>query len=294
MICRNFDREPRSMHSSAKLALATFCWTCLVPVLNSSAWAGLPDKNLEAAVRAVIFEKKDNTQEITDDDLKKVYVLEARGKGIKDLTGMEKCVNLQLFNAAKNEISDVSPLKDIKNLQSLDLSHNKIADVTPLGSIIALQFLELTDNQIADVTPLAALSKLSALYIAENKIADVAPLGKLERLASLDLARNQVADISSLTNVGRLSLLKLSGNQISDITPLAKPLTVSLLLLEDNKLTDLAPFVASAKADADGEKRFAPYLRLYLKGNPLSEAAKTAQIDALKAIGVKIDPTESK
>ena len=117
----------------------------------------------------------------------------------------------------------------------------------------------------------------------------MAPLAKLERLSSLDLARNKVTDLKPLTNVGILSLLKLSGNEISDITPLSRPLSVRLLILENNKLTDLAPFVAAVKADADGEKRFAPFLRLYLNGNPLSDAVKTAQFEALKAAGVKID-----
>src|SRR5579863_4380350 len=116
-----------------------------------TARAGLPDKNLEAVVRSVIFDKKDNTDEITDDDLKKVFVLEGKGKGIKDLTGLEKCTNLLQLNLAKNEISDVSALKEIKNLQSLDLSQNKIADVTPVGNVVALQFLELSDNQIESV-----------------------------------------------------------------------------------------------------------------------------------------------
>src|SRR4029450_8530766 len=99
---------------------------------SQSARAGLPDKNLEAVVRSVIFEKKDNTNEITDDDLKKVFVLKGKGKGIKDLTGMEKCTNLLELDLAKTEIVDVAPLNEIKNLQSLDLSNNKIADVTPL------------------------------------------------------------------------------------------------------------------------------------------------------------------
>ncbi len=263
-------------------------------LMTRTAGAGLPDKNLEAAVRAVIFEKKDNAEEITDDDLKKVFILEGKGKGIKDLSGMEKCVNLLQLNLAKNEIVDVSPLKDIKNLQSLDLSHNKIADAGPIGNIAALQFLELSDNQISSVESLSKLAKLSALYIAGNKISDIAPLAKLERLSSLDLARNQVSDLKPLTNVGILSLLKLSDNQISDISPLAKPLSLNMLLLENNKLTDLAPFVAAAKADAGGEKRFAPFLRLYLTGNPLSDAAKTQQLQELKAIGVKVEFKEGK
>jgi internalin A len=255
----------------------------------------IPDKNLEAVIRAVIFDKKDKPDELTDDDLKKVFVLkEGRGKGIKDLTGLEKCVNLLELNLSKNEISDVTPLKEIKNLQSLDLSHNKIVDVGPLANVGALQFLELSNNQIASVEPLGKLTKLSALYIAGNKISDPAPLSGLAKLSSLDLARNQIADIKGLTNAGVLSLLKLSDNQISDLTPLSKPLSVRLLLLERNKIVDLTPLVTAAKADAEGEKRFAPFLRLYLAGNPLSDGAKSQQIEALKAVGVKIDPEEKK
>src|SRR5437667_12476765 len=113
------------MRSYVKVAsIISLVAVCLVSPPGKNARAGLPDKNLEAAVRSVIFEKKGTDAEITDDDLKKVYILEARGKGIKDLTGMEKCVNLMQLNLTKNEISDVSALKEIKNLQSLDLSHN--------------------------------------------------------------------------------------------------------------------------------------------------------------------------
>lgn len=276
-------------------ALAIFALTILLGLTGPRiASAGLPDKDLEKAVRAVIFEKKDNDQEITDDDLKKVFVLKGRKKGIKDLSGMEKCINLQELDLSDNEIADAAPLKDIKNLQSLDLSKNKITDAAPIGNIAALQFLELSDNQISSVEPLSKLPKLSALYIAGNKISDVAPLAKLERLSSLDLAKNQISDLKPLTNVGILSLLKLSDNQISDITPLAKPLSLRMLLLENNKLTDLAPFVEAVKKDAEGDKRFAPFLRLYLTGNPLSETAKTSQLEALKGAGVKVDFKEAK
>lgn len=279
------------------LFLAAFCTVELLSATGfaRTALAGLiPDKNLEAAVRSVIFDKKDKPDELTEDDLKKVFILEGKGKGIKDLTGLEKCTNLLQLNLAKNEIENLAPLKDIRNLQSLDLSHNKIADVGPLANVVALQFLELSDNQIVSVEPLGKLTKLSALYIAGNKITDPAPLAGLTKLSSLDLARNQITDIKGLTNVGVLSLLKLSENQITDLRPLGKPLALRMLLIEKNKITDLAPLVAAAKADAEGEKRFAPFLRLYLTDNPLSDAARTEQIAALKAAGVKVNPTESK
>jgi hypothetical protein len=47
-----------------------------------------------------------------------------------------------------------------------------------------------------------------------------------------------------------------------------------------------------AKADADKDKRFAPYLRLYLAGNPLSDDARTKQVPELKKIGVRLEDLE--
>src|SRR5690242_15870735 len=84
------------------------------------------DKNLEAAIRAVLQDVKGP---LTDDNLKNVYVLEASGKKITSLQGLEKCKNLAQLKLSSNQISDLAPLKDLTNLQSLDLSDNKISDL---------------------------------------------------------------------------------------------------------------------------------------------------------------------
>ena len=47
--------------------------------------------------------------------------------------------------------------------------------------------------------------------------------------------------------------------------------------------------IGSLQADFKGERRFAPYLRLYLAGNPLSDAAKAEQLAELKKIGVRLE-----
>jgi Leucine-rich repeat (LRR) protein len=83
--------------------------------------------------------------------------------------------------------------------------------------------------------------------------------------------------------------LVLSDNQISDVGPLTSQTEVTKLLLDKNKITDLSALVKWAKADADGAKRFAPYLELYLAGNPLSDEAKSKQLPALKAAGVRLE-----
>jgi hypothetical protein len=49
-----------------------------------------------------------------------------------------------------------------------------------------------------------------------------------------------------------------------------------------------------AKADAEKDKRFAPYLRLYLADNPLSDDAKTKQLPELRKIGVRLEDLDKK
>lgn len=258
---------------------------------GQDAQAGIfPDKNLEAAVRSQVFEKKDKTDELTEDDCKKVFILEARGKGISSLAGLEKCVNLQLVNFAKNEITDVTPLAGLKSLQSVDLGTNKITDVNPLKDLTSTQYLDLSANQITDAKPLAGLTRLSMLDLTANQIKDLAPLAGLTRLSSLYLGQNQITDLNPLAGITGISTLKLSDNQITDLTPLGKSRDLRMLFIERNKLADLTPLVAACQADAAGDKRFAPFLRLYYEGNPLADPAKNEQLPALAKIGVRLTP----
>jgi hypothetical protein len=291
----------------------------------------IPDKNLEAAVRAALHEPK---TELTDEKLGNLFVLEAAGKGIRDLTGLEKCKNLALLKLTGNEVTDLRPLEGLKNLQSLDLAKNKITDVAPLSTLPRLYYLELSENQVSDVESLGKATTLSSLYLGGNKVEDITPLASLVKLSSLSLGRNRIRDIGALAKVTRLMTLDLNANQIEDLTPLTRQTEISLLMLERNKIHDLAPLVALAKADVEGPKlgpahltvqtldaqalalqagpapalatlliaakaagseafavgpkRFAPYLRLYLAGNPLSDVARSRQIPALKKFGVRV------
>jgi uncharacterized protein (TIGR03067 family) len=244
------------------------------------------DKNLEQAVRRFLH---DPEGELTLEKLQTVSSLDGSGKNISKLDGLEKCKNLLEIKLSKNQIVDLAPLKELSNLQSLDLSANKIADISALKGLTKLQYIELSNNQITKVDALSGMTSLSALYISGNQISDVLPLGSLTNLSSLSLGQNRIKDVGALAKVTRLFSLDLNDNQIEDVTPLTKQPPMSTLQLERNKIADLTPLVTAAKADAEGQKRFAPYLRLYLKGNPLSEAAKSNQVPALKGFGVHIE-----
>ena len=274
---------------SASVRLVLSALVLFSAVVSAQAAGPFTDAKLEQVVRGVLFDKQDPSKPLTDDDLRKVFILPGRNAGITNLAGLEKCTNLLQLDLAGNAIADVKPLEGLVHLQSLDLSKNKIASLAPLAKLTALQYLELSDNQVSDVTVLAGLTKLSALYLAGNKIADVGPLGKLAKLSSLDLAKNQVANVAPLAEVKGLMLLKLSDNPLSDLSPVAKAPPSSLLIVERTKIADLQGLVEAATADAAGPKRFAPFLRLYLAGNPLGEKAKGEQLSALRKAGVRIE-----
>src|SRR5947209_18646761 len=88
--------------------------------------ANPPDKNLEAALRELLNEPK---KEFTDEMYARVYHFVAMNKGIRDLTGLEKCKNLREMRLVRNEIKDLKPLAGLAELQSLDLGYNEIADL---------------------------------------------------------------------------------------------------------------------------------------------------------------------
>ena len=117
-------------------------------------------------------------------------------------------------------------------------------------------------------------------------VSDLAPILKLPRLTTLYLDQNNIQSIQGINALTRLSMLSLSGNGLVDIAPLDGLNSLSSLFLEHNKIANLTPLVNMLKKDADGPKRFAPFLNIYLAGNP----APKSQLSKLKATGARVTP----
>lgn len=252
---------------------------------NAESRSPFADDNLEAAVRDELKKKPD--EKLTEDDLEDVYVLKARGRGIESLKGLEKCVNLALLHLPDNKIKELKPLAGLVDIQSLDLAGNRIGDLSPLSGLKKLQYLKLTGNRVKDLEPLKNLEKLSALYLEKNNVQSLEPLSGLKKLSSLYLADNEIKDIAPLANLTWLSSLDLRNNRIENVSPLKSMTELRYTFLNGNKIKDITPLVEMARKDAEGEKRFAPYWHLDLRGNPLNDAAKE-QIGKLREIGVRV------
>ncbi len=233
-----------------------------------------PDKNLEKAVRKQVFAKRNTTDPLTKDDVAQVAIVSGKNMGIKNLSGLEHCRSLASLDLAGNQITDLTPLKGLPRLQQLILNTNKISSVASLNENKALQYLDLKHNQLADISPLKGLTNMSVLYLSDNRLKDVSAITKLPKLHSLYIDRNQIKSISSINGLRWLSSFSAAGNQIADLKPMKGLENLSFLFLEKNKIADLDPLLGMIEADYQGKQRFSPFVRIYLKGNPLNAASK--------------------
>lgn len=276
-------------HSRTLFRLAIVAGLALVAGADAAAQSIFPDKNLEAAVRKEVFEKRNNDQPILETDVPNISQVVGRGrdgKKVTSLAGLEKCRSVAAIELDLNDVTDLSPLRELRNVQLLSLKGNKVKDLSPLAGLVNLQYLQLENNEVEDLTPLAGLTNLRSLYLSNNKVTSIAPLAGLKKLWSLYLGGNHVTDLKPLAELKFLDTLNLSGNGITDIAPLAGLNPSKFLFLQGNQITDLTVLVEMAKKDAAGEKRFAPFWYVDVSGNPLSDAAKSAQLAELRKLGV--------
>lgn len=255
--------------------------------LGEAAATGLfADPRLEAAVRQQVFTKRYTDEPLVEADVIGVSTIEARGRGIESLAGLERCRNLAMLDLAGNRVLDLGPLSGLTRLQFLDVQSNRVETLAPLGKVTGLQYLHAARNGLTDVAPLSGLTNLSALYLSGNRIEDIGPLVHLRRLASLYLDGNRIESLAGIEWLRGLTVLSLSDNRVADPEPLTGLERVQLLFLDRNRIQDLEPLVRWVKGDE--EQRFAPFLRLHLAGNPLGTVARQRQIPEIETAGVKV------
>lgn len=250
----------------------------------------IPDKNLETVVRREVFDKRYNTEPLTAEDVKNISQVVGKGKGVKSLEGLQHCKSLMKIDLEKNEIVDLAPIKELKLLQSIDLSSNKIETLEPIAALIQSQYLQLSKNAIADLAPLRQMSNLRSLYIADNKIKSLEPISGLKKMWTLEVSGNPIEDPAPIAQLKGLESVSLMGCGIKSVE-FVRTLTPNFMRLNGNTIADLSPLVEACEADAKSERRFAPFLRLYLDDAMLKDASQSTAIERLKAAGVKINPS---
>ncbi len=110
------------------------------------------DRNLEDAVRDALGLPLGLF--VTRTDLLQLYELEAAGREIRSLSGLQWAVNLNKLLISDNALVDLTPLTPLVNLTVLDLSVNMIKDISPVAGLANLDHLILYGNDVFNPMPL--------------------------------------------------------------------------------------------------------------------------------------------
>ena len=219
------------------------------------------DPNLETAIRDAI--SKPPPDPIYQSDLVNLTYLDAGGRSISNLSGLEYCTNLTELRLQLNQIIDISPLSgltsltqlqlqsnqisnimllsDLTSLTLLYLGSNQISNISPLSGLGSLTWLDLSGNQINNIGPLSDLTSLTRLYLGSNQITELSPLSDLTNLTILWLHQNLISEISSLSGLTSLTRLDLGSNQITEISPLSDLTNLTILALPANQIGNITP-----------------------------------------------------
>lgn len=192
--------------------------------------------------------------------------LNAEGKGIKDVTGIEYFDGLVHVNLSSNEITSLDKIdpwlletlkcadnritsldlrsinsKDLHNLIELDCSGNQLSDLNSVFSMAQnLQKLNCSGNQMESLGGMLS-SALTELKCANNRLTSLSGLMNCSALTTLDCSGNQITDLY-LTYFAQLTTLDCSNNQIKALRTL--PTSLTELYCANNQITDLIRITA--------------------------------------------------
>ena len=246
------------------------------------AFVHIPDTNLRAAIAEVLG--KNPSAPITVGEMEGLGRLEARNRGIQDLTGLQFATNLSGLDlgrwgdTAGNHVSDLSPIAGLNNLQELFFHGNQVSDLSSLGGLINLRALVLNNNSVSDLSPLAGLINLESIFMSNNNVSDLSPLSDLSNLSILHITDNNVSDLSPLSGLSNLRNFHSWGNSISDLSPLSGLTKLETIDICGGDILDLTPL-----SGLTGLKE------LYLRDNRISDVSPLAGLTQLTRLNLSVN-----
>ena len=79
--------------------------------------------------------------------------LDLNNNQIKEITGLEKFVNLKILKIANNQILRINGLDNLNKLQNLSLRNNNISEIMGLENLTNLKHLDLSGNKRIEEIP---------------------------------------------------------------------------------------------------------------------------------------------
>lgn len=117
------------------------------------------DPNLEMVIREIVVKREG---ELTKSEVERIHRIDASGRDIKNLGGIEHLTNLRNLDLDNNHISDASLLKNLPSLRILKIYNNNLTELD-LSDCSNLEQLWCHHNQLTslDVSGCTELNRLN-------------------------------------------------------------------------------------------------------------------------------------
>ena len=143
--------------------------------------------------------------------------------GLREMGGLERCVNLVQLNLSWNSLVMITDIEFLVNLQNLDLSHNQIKRIEGLGTLTSLQYLDIKDNSIThlehSIAQLSTLKGLKTLYFAGPDGSECNPVCNNPQYTSLIIQGIPQLQILDGGHVGLIDASEALERHIASIKP---------------------------------------------------------------------------
>ena len=201
------------------------------------------DPNLERAVRDQLGIP---TDPLAPADLATLTGLNARERGITNLSGLESAGNLDWLSLSDNPgIADFTPLTQLPKLAFLDLNACGITDIAFVAALPPLNELHLWRGALTDISPLATHPQLLRLNLAYSVgITNLEVLNALTNLEALWIEGTGIPDISFAALMPSLREFSFEGDVVWDLSPLAGATNLVNLDAANNQITNAAPLAS--------------------------------------------------
>lgn len=158
--------------------------------------------------------------------------------GNKNVTGIEKLIQLEILSMNDCGLTDLNFMKTLTKLNTVYMNNNKLTNTEGIKELSNITKLYMENCELEDINFLEKLSNMSELYLDNNNIANIEVLSKLKKLWILYMNNNKIQDISSLSNLESLSILSINKNKINNLA-LSHKGRLYEVYADDNGITNI-------------------------------------------------------
>lgn len=213
----------------------------------------IPDANLHQALREacnllpyMITLKYPTNKELAG----LTGTLNIESKGIKNLEGIQYCVNISELAASYNPLTSIPDMQHMTGLKSLRLNRCTLTEIPSfISKLPNLEALQMAENKIKNLANLKGCPKLLHLTLEDNQISSIPSGLGLATLSTIHLHTNKFSAFpKAILEYKNIESIDLRFNQLGSLPDaLGKMPKLERLFLDENNLTSLPSSLGSGK-----------------------------------------------